>query len=183
MNGKRIAGYILYTALAKHLPESSSRGGALWTKMRGFCGRMMLAKCGVGVNIERNAVFSYKCEMGDYSGIGVNAQIAGRVVLGDNVMMGPDCTIYTRNHRFDRLDIPMRLQGMAEPRTVTIQSDAWIGGRVIILPGCTIGEGAIVGAGSVVTRDVAPYMIVAGNPAKVIGDRRERAARRAEEAK
>jgi len=180
MNGKRVVGYALYNVLARHLPESSSRGGALWKRLRGFCGRMMLEKCGAGVNIERGAIFSHKCELGHRSGIGVNARIAGRVVIGDDVMMGPDCAIYTRNHRFDRLDVPMIEQGMAEPRPVVIQSDVWIGGQVIILPGCTIGQGAVVGAGAVVTRDVPPCAIVAGNPARVIGDRRERATRSAE---
>ena len=63
-------------------------------------------------------------------------------------------------------------QGSTEERPVVIGNDVWIGGRVIILPGVKIGDGAIVGAGSVVTRDVSEYDIVAGNPARVIKNRK-----------
>lgn len=91
---------------------------------------------------------------------------------GDNVMMAPDCIIYVRNHESSRLDIPMCEQGSTEERPVVIGNDVWIGGRVIILPGVKIGDGAIIGAGSVVTKDVSEYDVVAGNPARVIKDRR-----------
>lgn len=63
-------------------------------------------------------------------------------------------------------------QGMAEAKPVTVGDDVWIGQRALILPGVSIGTGAIVAAGSVVTRDVPPFAVVAGNPAKVIKDRR-----------
>lgn len=91
---------------------------------------------------------------------------------GDNVMMAPDCIIYVRNHESSRLDIPMCEQGSTEERPVVIGNDVWIGGRVIILPGVKIGDGAIIGAGSVVTKDVSEYDVVAGNPARVIKNRK-----------
>ena len=134
--------------------------------------KLMLPKCGDNVNIERNATFSIRTEIGNNSGIGVNAHFYGKVVIGDNVMMAPDCIIYVRNHESSRLDIPMCEQGSTEERPVVIGNDVWIGGRVIILPGVKIGDGAIIGAGSVVTKDVSEYDVVAGNPARVIKDRR-----------
>ena len=92
-------------------------------------------------------------------------------------MMAPEVLILGGNHRFDRLDIPMMFQGNVEYAPVEIGNDVWIGSRVIILPGLKIGEGSIIGAGSVVTKDVMPYSIVAGNPAKLIKMRKRPAYR------
>ena len=89
-------------------------------------------------------------------------------------MMGTDVNIITRNHRFDRTDIPMMEQGFEEERPVYIGNDVWIGDRVLILPGVHIGDGSIIAAGAVVTKDVPPYSIVAGVPARKIRDRFER---------
>ncbi len=83
-------------------------------------------------------------------------------------MMGPDVVILTQNHKFDRLDIPMLEQGFKDEQPVTICDDVWIGVRAIILPGVTVGKGAIIAAGAVVTKDVCEYAIVGGNPARVI---------------
>ena len=88
--------------------------------------------------------------------------------------MGTDVTIITRNHRFDRTDIPMMEQGFEEERPVYIGNDVWIGDRVLILPGVHIGDGSIIAAGAVVTKDVPPYSIVAGVPARKIRDRFEK---------
>ena len=82
--------------------------------------------------------------------------------------MGPDVQIYTRNHRYDRIDIPMYEQGESEIKEVKIGNDVWIGARSIILPGVTIGDGAVIAAGSIVTKDVESYAVVGGNPAKII---------------
>ena len=87
-------------------------------------------------------------------------------------MMGTDCVIITRSHRHDRTDIPMMDQGFEEERPVFVGNDVWLGDRVIILPGVHIGDGCIIGAGSVVTRDIPPYSVAAGVPAKVIKDRK-----------
>lgn len=83
-------------------------------------------------------------------------------------MMGPECVILTENHRFDSIDVPMIEQGYTGQEPVTIDDDVWIGRRVIILPGVHIHQGAIIGAGAVVTKDVQPFSVVAGNPARII---------------
>lgn len=134
----------------------------------------MLENCGKNVNIESNATFSSKVTLEDYSGIGINAKIYGTCHIGRYVMMGTDVIIITRNHRFDRTDIPMMEQGFEEERPVYIGNDVWIGDRVLILPGVHIGDGSIIAAGAVVTKDVPPYSIVAGVPARKIRDRFEK---------
>ena len=106
------------------------------------------------VNIERGAVFSSHVSLGDNSGIGINASRTGSAIIGKDVMMGPFCTMYSRNHAFDRCDVPMREQGYRPKETIIIGDGVWIDGYVIILSGVNIGKGAIVGAGAVVTKDV-----------------------------
>jgi len=125
---------------------------------------------GRGVNVEQKAFFGdgRNIRIGDYSGLGINCRLYGPVSLGKHVMMGPDVIIITSNHKSDRLDIPMTEQGGTGPDPVVIGDDVWIGTRVIILPGVTVGHGAVLAAGSVVTKDVQPYAIVGGNPAKLI---------------
>ena len=171
---KKMGGIMLYYCIARFLPESSSRTGFIWKICRANCCRLFLVRCGKNVNIERDAKFSPRTEIGNNSGIGVNAHLYGKVIIGDNVMMAPNCTIYVRNHRFDSIEVPMCCQGSTEEEPVIIGSDVWIGGHVIILPGVHIGDGAVIGAGSVVTKNVAEYSIVGGNPARVIGNRRHR---------
>lgn len=161
-------GKFIYVLIAQWLPVSYKLFGGIGKWMRGICGKLVLEKCGKNVNIERKAIFSSHVSLGDNSGIGINASLTGSVVIGNNVMMGADCTMYSRNHAFDRLDIPMCEQGYNPEKTIVIGDDVWIGGHVIILPGVHIGKGAIVGAGAVVTKDVPEYAIVGGNPAKVI---------------
>ncbi|MBN2181654.1 MAG: hypothetical protein JW715_07050 [Sedimentisphaerales bacterium] len=88
-------------------------------------------------------------------------------------MMGPEVIILTVSHKYDRTDIPMRRQGHNPPEPVTIGDDVWIGTRAIIMPGISIGDGAIIGAAAVVTKDVPAYAVVCGNPAQVIKYRTE----------
>ncbi len=164
----RKIGAIIYYFFAQHLPSSTSGLKIGQKAIRAFCGKLMLKKCGKKVNIEHGAKFSSKTSLGDYSGIGINARIHGDCTIGDHVMMGPDVVIITSNHSFDRTDIPMMFQGFEEERPVIIGNDVWIGERVIILPGVHVGDGAILAAGAVVTKDVPPYAIFAGVPAKII---------------
>lgn len=165
---KRKVGALLYYAIAQHLPASYSGFKIGQTQLRRFCGHMMLNHCGKHVNIEHHAYFSPKVTLGDYSGIGVNARIHGACEIGSHVMMGENCTIITRNHSHTRTDIPMRQQGFEPEKPVQIGNDVWIGDNVTILPGVHIGNGCIIGAGAVVTRDVPAFSISAGVPAKVI---------------
>jgi maltose O-acetyltransferase len=112
---------------------------------------------------------SYGCHLslGSHSYINSGALILdnGFVNIGSHVMIGPRVQIYTASHA---LDAARRIAGDEVAKSVTIEDKVWIGGGAIILPGVHIGEGAIIGAGSVVTKNVASYDRVAGNPAKSI---------------
>lgn len=168
MKPKRVLAILLYNAVAKRLPESNARFSFGARRLRAWCARQMLERCGRDVNVERYASFGRGVTLGHHSGIGVRASVGEGTQIGDDVMMGPDCVIYTTMHRFDRTDVPMRVQGCTERRPVVIGNDVWIGSRVTIMPGVTLGDGCVIGAGAVVTHDVPPYAVAAGVPAKVI---------------
>lgn len=87
------------------------------------------------------------------------------VTFGDNVFIGPGCGFYTACHP---LDAARRDAGLEYARPITVGDSVWFGASVSVLPGVTIGEGSVIGAGSVVTHDIAPYSVAAGNPCKVI---------------
>ncbi|MCR4337044.1 MAG: acyltransferase [Candidatus Omnitrophica bacterium] len=166
---------ICYYGFARWLPPSFVPGGEIPKALRYWICRPLFASCGRNVNIETGAFFhsGSGIRIGDHSGIGLNAYLSGRITIGNNVMMGKDVIIRTQSHNFSRTDIPMNQQGFQSEAPVTIHDDVWIGDRVIILPGITVGEGAIIGAGAIVTRNVPEYMIVGGNPAKIIKSRKE----------
>lgn len=130
----------------------------------------IFAKCGHNVNVERRANFGYgdKIEIGDNSGIGINASIPRDTIIGDNVMMGPNCVILSSNHKFDRTDIPMCQQGSTENKQTRIGNDVWIGRDVLIMPGRNISDGTIVAARCVLSKDFPSYSIVGGNPPRII---------------
>lgn len=167
MKYKMYIGYI-GLRLADILPINDGIINLGQKKIRAFFAKLFCNTVGNHVNIQKKARFSHNCTIGDYSGIGEGARLYGEVHIGKYVMMGPQCWIYTQNHEFNQLDKPMALQGPQLAKPVIICDDVWIGGRVTILPGVTVGEGSIIGAGAVVTKDVPPYSIVGGNPAKVI---------------
>ncbi len=98
-----------------------------------------------------------------------------RIEIGKNTMIAAYCYIVDADHGFDDANAPIREQGL-RVRPVRIGNDVWIGTHSIILRGVTIGDGAIVAANSVINRDVPPYTVVAGVPARVIKYRDDKAA-------
>lgn len=94
------------------------------------------------------------------------------VVIGNNVMIAPYVTIIDVDHNFSNCEIPICNQGYVSKKII-INDDVWIGVKSTILKGVTIGKGAIIGANSVVTKDVPDYNIVAGCPARIIMNRKE----------
>lgn len=158
--------YAFYKTFASWLPESRRSKWASF--LRRFFGKKIVASCGKNVNFERGAYFTPEVRVGDNSGIGTRCELYGPVTIGNDVMMAPEVIIYTSGHNFDRTDVTMIEQGFTDPEPVTIGNDVWIGRRVIIMPGVTIGNGAVIGAGAVVTKDVPDYAVVGGVPAKVL---------------
>ena len=109
-------------------------------------------------------------ELGDGCSIGPRVLLDGRrgLTIGKSVTLGYECIIWTLNHDYNDI----HFCGKGAP--VIIEDYAWICSRSIILPGVKIGKGAVVGSGAIVTKEVPPYCIVAGIPAKIIGKREEK---------
>lgn len=133
----------------------------------------MGCSAGVACNFSANGG---TIEIGDTvsfnTGVHLNASVGGRIRIGDNCLFGPNVVLRTANHKFDRLDIPIRDQGH-DCGDIVIEEDCWIAANVTILPNVTIGRGAVIGAGAVVTRSVPAYSIHAGVPARQVGQRDE----------
>lgn len=101
--------------------------------------------------------------IGSYSVIGVNESIS----IGNHVMIAQAVSIRDTDHEYNNTEVPMRNQGITTA-PIVIEDDVWIGYGAVITKGITIGKGAIIGANAVVTKNVPPYAIVGGVPAKII---------------
>lgn len=133
-------------------------------------------RCGVGCAISPNASFAHgaRIELGDGAHIGARCMLWagpgwGRIVAGDNLLLGPGVMMTAASYRF-RDGSPVTRQAMNEA-DIVIGDDVWIGANAIVLPGARIGDGVIVAAGAVVRGDVPAQSVFAGNPARKIGDR------------
>lgn len=125
------------------------KGGNCWIESPFFCDN------GFNIFVGENFFAATNCVMLD----------CGKITIGNNVLIGPNCGLYTPNHAFDAKE---RAEGYERSLPITIGDDVWIGGNVSIIGGVTIGSGSIIAAGSVVIKDIPSGVIVAGNPAKVI---------------
>lgn len=134
-----------------------------WSLRLKHCGNNLICCSGVVIHGAKNLSIGNDTRLGENSYI--NAK--GGLVIGDNVKIAPQVFICTSNHNYYA---PKKLpyDGKENLRPVNIGDHVWIGARAIIIPGVTIGEGAVVGMGSVVTKDVPPCAVVGGNPAKTL---------------
>jgi maltose O-acetyltransferase len=159
----------LYYAVTSHI-RSSDNPGTIGARLNRLLVSHIFRKCGEGVNIRPRVYFGSgrNISIGNYSMMGQDSIIGStaKVVIGDDVMMGPEAFIYTSNHGMEA-GTPMRLQPL-KSAPVRIGNDVWIGARCIILPGVTVADGAVLAAGAVVTSDVPANAIVGGVPAKVL---------------
>ena len=128
-----------------------------------------------GVVLQANRAAENAIRVGDESEINPYVCIFGKADIGRYVMIAPHVMIAGGNHIIDDFSQPMCKVPRSTNLGVTIEDDVWVGANVCIVDGVRLGTGCVVGAGAVVTRDVAPFDIVVGNPAKVVGNRQERA--------
>jgi maltose O-acetyltransferase len=139
-------------------------------RLRGLYLRHWLKEAGNGIAVQMGCRFlnARRIAIGDRTVLNFGTLLDGRVYgiqIGSDVSIGPEAAVLSLGHD------PQSSEFCDKGGDVFIGDRAWIGYRAIILPGVKIGEGAVVGAGSVVSKDVNPFTIVVGNPAKPIGER------------
>ncbi|MCD6078345.1 MAG: putative Galactoside O-acetyltransferase [Ramlibacter sp.] len=127
---------------------------------------------GRNIRLDRGLfVIPGRVSLGDNVFIGRHSFLDGDIEIGNGVMLAASVAIVGGDHAFRTVGQPLFASPREHWNKTVIQDDAWIGHGAIILNGLTIGRGAMVAAGSVVTRDVPPYAVVGGNPARVISSR------------
>jgi maltose O-acetyltransferase len=169
---RRYGTLLFYYLFASRLPDQSFPAASLFRRVREACCRSLFAEAGHNINVGSHVFIGdgRHIHIGSHSGIGSGSRVYG-AKIGEHVIIGPDVLFLKENHRSEDLQSPIGTQGFTPISLPIIEDWAWIGERVTILPGRHIGKGAIVGASAVVTRDVMPFQIVGGNPARVIGER------------
>ena len=111
--------------------------------------------------------YGYNIKIGEnfYSNHNLIILDANTVEFGDNVFIAPNCGFYTAGHP---IDASIRNKGLEYAKKIKVGNDVWIGGNVVVLPGVTIGDNCVIGAGSVVNKDIPSNSIAVGNPCRVI---------------
>lgn len=158
---RRVAAKKLFREFNRTTDEEADKRQAILHKL--------LKQVGERVWIEPD----FRCEFGKNITIGNDVYInfgcvildCGQVAIGDNTLIGPNVGIYNANHI---LDAEERIAGGLIPNNIHIGNRVWIGGNVILLPGVTIGNDSVIGAGSVVTHDIPSGVVAAGNPCRVL---------------
>jgi maltose O-acetyltransferase len=171
---KQILAFVIYKVLLVWFPASTTPiVGKTCRTLRYLCCKNVFLYCGKNVNIEKGAVFGsgFRLKIGDNSGIGINCNVPGNIEIGKNVMMAPNCYIFSGNHAFDKIDIPIIEQGQTLQKKTVIEDDVWIGRQVIFTAGRTVKKGSIIATGCVLTKDFPEYSIIGGNPSRVIRKR------------
>lgn len=138
--------------------------------------RILLGFCGENIRVNQPIWVDYGCNisLGANSLINMNCTLldTGTITIGENTLLGPDVRIYTAVHPLlpdERIDTDESGQSAVRTKTspVVIGNHVWIGGGTVILPGVTIGDNAVIGAGSVVTKSIPANAVACGNPCKV----------------
>ncbi|MCE7530637.1 DapH/DapD/GlmU-related protein [Polynucleobacter sp. IMCC 29146] len=141
---------------------------------RGVLFHLILKKLGKGCLIDYKTYFRFPelISIGNFVAVNRGCQFyashlegGGKINIGDHVVFSPNVKIYTAGQFYDSLKLKNRVG------SIVINKYAWLGAGAIVLPGVSIGEGAVIGAGSVVTKDIPPYVVAVGNPARIIKKR------------
>ena len=124
----------------------------------------------IGDNVEIRCNLGNSVRVGKNTTINRGSLLFGTVDVANDCLIGPQCSIIGSNHVFDSVDLLINRQGLTS-KGVKIRKNVWLGAGVTVVDGVTIGENSIIGAASVVTKDIPPNVIAVGNPAKVIKHR------------
>ena len=131
--------------------------------------RQLLGAFGEGSNIRPpfRCEYGHQIHVGDrvFANVGLVCLDVARITIGDDARIGPGVQLLTPTHP---LEADVRREGWESAEPITIGRNVWLGGAVVVCPGVTIGDGTVVGAGSVVTRDLPPGVLAVGNPARVV---------------
>lgn len=158
---QRDAAELLCFQLNHTSPEDSEKRKEILRKLLPHAGENCFIKppffCDYGeyITMGRNFFANYNCKLID----------GGRITFGDDVLVGPDCTFVTPVHPTDP---ERRRAGYQQYKPITVGSNVWFGAGVLVCPGVSIGDDCVIGAGSVVTRDIPAGSVAAGNPCRVI---------------
>lgn len=129
----------------------------------------LLGKTGTSYIIEQPFMcdYGYNIEIGEnfYANHNLIILDANKVQFGDNVFIAPNCSFYTAGHP---LDVEKRNKGLEYAKPIKVGNNVWMGGNVVVLPGVTIGDNVVIGAGSIVNKDIPSNTLAVGNPCKVI---------------
>ena len=131
--------------------------------------KKLFAKTGENIIVDQNfwCDYGYNIFTGENFYMNHNCVIldGAKVEFGDNVFIAPNCCFYTAGHP---IDYETRNSGLEYAKPIKVGNNVWIGGSVAVLPGVTIGDNTVIGAGSVVNKDIPPNSVAVGNPCKVI---------------
>ena len=183
--------YQIYIAILSSIPTE------LGIRIRGIAYKFLFKDCGKNIRIDRGVTIlgfqnitlgdnvsfmknSYiyahddgVLKIGDNFTLNSNSQLGasfGKIVIGNNCAIAPNCVLRASNHNFSNPNIPFREQGHTYGEII-LEDDVWVSSNCVITANTKIGKSSIIGAGSVVTKDVEPYSIMGGVPAKLIRKR------------
>ncbi len=164
---------IIYYLIISKLPHS--RYGNIFRKIRNWyvCDVLKIMQSHNENYFEQNIYIgnAKNISIGKHCHINENVFIQG-ATIGNFVMIAPNVSILSGTHGYDHTDIPMIMQEAKHNLCPVIEDDVWIGRNAVIMPNIRIGRGSIIGAGAVVTKDVEPFSIMGGVPAKLIKKRK-----------
>ncbi|MCI8273002.1 MAG: sugar O-acetyltransferase [Clostridia bacterium] len=131
--------------------------------------KSILGKCKENFYIEQPFIcdYGYNIEVGEnfYANHNLIILDCNKVQFGDNIFIAPNCSFYTAGHP---LDVKRRNEGLEYAKPIKVGNNVWIGGNVVVLPGVTIGDNVVIGAGSIVNKDIPSNVVAVGNPCRII---------------
>jgi acetyltransferase-like isoleucine patch superfamily enzyme len=135
------------------------------------CGSKIVCALGVKIYPAKHITIGRSVFLG--RGVTISTSNSGNspITIGNDVMFAQDVMIIGGNHAVADITVPIRMQGEGKQGAIIIGNDVWVGARAIVLTGVTIGDGAVIGAGAIVTRSIPANAIVVGNPARVVAMR------------